>query len=672
LKESINGATMDSPLPALPHRTATLLKVLADMPTDLGPKDDWTAVCEAADELEKAASTLASAVPHLVQSLGHDHWFVRETAAGILGSLGSAAADAAPMLVERLRDEDDEVRREAIWALGEIGCATEQAISSLIHAAEADHGLGGGNKYMAIEALGKMGPAAAVAAPRLAPVLGASDASLRFVAAVALLKIGDAPDQAIEQLRDDVLGRSLSQREAIAACASLGARFPRAILPALVEASRGADEAIGKAAMAALRAVGAERETDGLVWPEFADGDLSEMEVATLLQASNSPAIWIRRLAVKRMAQLLEEAKPWIKDEDRKREALKQLQGHEKAIRKAIPTGLRDVHAGVRLEAAKALNFDTFLEDPMPPDIEAGLIAATRDSSEHVRHEAVDLLKTGYPSVAAIPPAQEALNDPSEKMRVGALVILAKFGPQSKQAEESLVRLLGDPSPEVRVEAANALARMGSHISAAAEKLLAMLGTATEHTAWVYNAHGVLGEEIFPDEYRRQALRLAVDCSNVDIRYSAMSLICRLKTPEPENLALWRRALADPEQKVRKQAFHILKYLRLPAAALFACLEPLLVHPNEAIRLDANEALRGRADVVLAEALARRARLDVADDAAAAMQQPLAELESELIQEIREGKKFHAIRRVRQAGMSLVEAKRFIESIESRLPQNGQ
>jgi HEAT repeat protein len=171
---------------AIPH----LMIVLADSHEEVR----WVAE-EALNKIDsrwwlnKAANR---AVPHLVKALSDRESDVRRAAAEALGSMGSAAQPAIPYLVKTLADNKNYVRKAATCALDNIDQQwwqdkrASRATPLLIKALGNSHWI---TRLTAVEALEKMGPAAALAITPLTKALVDGNHSVRKAAGVALGKI---------------------------------------------------------------------------------------------------------------------------------------------------------------------------------------------------------------------------------------------------------------------------------------------------------------------------------------------------------------------------------------------------------------------------------------------------------------------------------------------------
>ncbi len=127
------------------------------------------------------------AVPHMVELLEENDWWLRAAAADVLGDLGTTASDAVPHLTYALDDEAEWVRRNAVEALGNIGPAAEAAVPALSHRLQDSENW---IRHNAALSLAKIGPAAAEAVPALRKNIDDEDRYARANAAVALERIG--------------------------------------------------------------------------------------------------------------------------------------------------------------------------------------------------------------------------------------------------------------------------------------------------------------------------------------------------------------------------------------------------------------------------------------------------------------------------------------------------
>jgi HEAT repeat protein len=209
------------------------LPVLAALLSDRDPQ----IAAGAASALGEMGLQAQAAVPALTTALRNNDWAVRATAARALGVIGPAAASAAPELINRLRQVQPSERGEnlelpfLVDALGQLGSKASAAVPRLAWLARGENpqiaacslkalGEMGPDAVPALleilqmnsspfklsytaNALGRIGPTALSAAPRLREWLGADvHSGLRASAALALWKMGQRDDSIIQTLID--------------------------------------------------------------------------------------------------------------------------------------------------------------------------------------------------------------------------------------------------------------------------------------------------------------------------------------------------------------------------------------------------------------------------------------------------------------------------------------
>ena len=127
------------------------------------------------------------AVPHMVELLDGNDWWLRAAAADVLGDLGTTASDTVPHLTRVLDDEAEWVRRNAVEALGNIGPAAAEAVPALSRRLQDSESW---IRHNAALALAKIGPTATEAVPALRKNIDDEDRYARANAVVALERIG--------------------------------------------------------------------------------------------------------------------------------------------------------------------------------------------------------------------------------------------------------------------------------------------------------------------------------------------------------------------------------------------------------------------------------------------------------------------------------------------------
>ena len=184
-----------------------------------------------------------SAVPRLIEALGHKDRLVRRGAAESLGRLGRAATGAVDALIGLLEDEDWHVPHLAATALGRIGPEARAAIPALT-AIVADERNDTQLRHSAAEALGRLGPEARAAIPALIETLSGESAHVAWQAAATLGVFGG---QAVPGLIEAFSSESSDRKVRCRAADALGRIGPdaRCAAEALIEALSDAQPATG-------------------------------------------------------------------------------------------------------------------------------------------------------------------------------------------------------------------------------------------------------------------------------------------------------------------------------------------------------------------------------------------------------------------------------------------
>src|SRR6185295_6535314 len=120
--------------------------------------------------------------------LGSEEAGVRKKAARAAGLGGHGAVALVPVLAKLLSDKsekDEAVRRTALLAIASLGHDGAEAKDAVVKLLDDPEMLAD-----AADALGRMGPAARSAQPRLAALLSHADVSVRWVAVRAMSQIG--------------------------------------------------------------------------------------------------------------------------------------------------------------------------------------------------------------------------------------------------------------------------------------------------------------------------------------------------------------------------------------------------------------------------------------------------------------------------------------------------
>jgi hypothetical protein len=135
-------------------------------------------------DLEPLGAAAGPAVGAVIPKLEVEDRHIRVKAAEVLAAVGALAGAAIPALLETaVRQEDTELRRAALEALGAIGRRPAQVVPTLLSLIQTNDG---GLSFWAADALGRFGPAAAIAAEPLTKLLRKGNAAAAHpLAAVA-------------------------------------------------------------------------------------------------------------------------------------------------------------------------------------------------------------------------------------------------------------------------------------------------------------------------------------------------------------------------------------------------------------------------------------------------------------------------------------------------------
>jgi HEAT repeat protein len=230
---------------------------------------------EAAQELGPLAAPLA---PALIACLESEYLIVRCLAVMALEAIGEAAladlvatfaendrglssavalvmsgigAPSVPFLVRILESEEEPlVRLEAVQALGRIGPAAESALPTLTDALLAEQGQ---TRHSVAEVISQIGPAAV---PHLLPLLQHQSRFVRYEAAWALGHLGPLASQAVPELNR--LSSDPAANVRFAAVEALGRLGPAAssAVPSLINALYDHEDSVCRAAARTLAGLG--------------------------------------------------------------------------------------------------------------------------------------------------------------------------------------------------------------------------------------------------------------------------------------------------------------------------------------------------------------------------------------------------------------------------------
>ena len=151
----------------------------------------------------------------------------------------------------------------------------------------------------------------------------------------------------------------------------------------------------------------------------------------------------------------------------------------------------------------------------------------------------------------SVPELMSALSDPDPKARHGALVALARIGPQVEQALPFVQGALQDPDAIVRSSAVTALARINGNAETAVPVIAPLLADpAPQVRDASFAALVQMGAAA-----RDRALRM-LRSESPAARTAALRFLLRAHNgwPAPEVVAAARQLTADPDEEVRVTA----------------------------------------------------------------------------------------------------------------------
>jgi HEAT repeat protein len=424
--------------------TVALVGILS--PTAVKAADDAASLTkalasESADERAAAADGLAalgtkakSAVPALVKALEDQDANVRGHAAYALGQIGDHRAIVVNGLFALAGDHEAIVRRAAIRAIRSLKLPHEVVMPKMVKmlqsAAPAD----------AAAALATIAEAGEKAVPFLTECLSHKEAS--YWACLALADIGPAAKSAVPQLA------KLEQREepevrlqALVALGQIGEAAKPAVSVIVKALQSDKSEGVRYAAAFALGQIGANDKQARAALAKGMESDDAFLQVITA---------W----ALARVA----------KDD-------KQVQEKATAL---ILKGLTSDKVDVRRAAARA-----FAEVNPPPEVAAPmLIKAIHDNDQSVISNAIDALASLGPKIV---PRVTENGLKNKELQLYAVRVLAKIGPDAKEAAPALAEALKDAEGEFRREVQFVLGLFGADAAPAVPELIESLSSNDDH-----------------------------------------------------------------------------------------------------------------------------------------------------------------------------------------------
>ncbi len=424
---------------------------------------------------------------------------IQANAAESLGQFGPAGLVSAPALVEALNNGDENLRIAAAKALGSLGVVSPEVLSALRTASQDDQGapalrkeaikaLGGmgvvalldliqatgvseeDTDLAAIEAIGKLGPAAHPALPTLSAILKDGRPSARQEAAKSLGKIGPA---ALPELLDALQNEPDQQvmNEIEASLAKIG---PAAV-PGLVRFLKSQDKEVISRAVGVLSEIGPPA-VPGLIVALRTEDACTRIEVLKALRGIGGSAfVGFEIAAGDEKEEISTQA---ISDTIGLAEGT--WRGHGLGVKEALPF-LVSIILTEDLQARQEAMEVLALIGPNAVDAVPVLVGALQDKEVDIRDSAAQALGAiGRQAVSAAPAIVAALQKETDlKTRRSMIQALIATDPSSTAGIiPLLITALHDP--HLRRTAAEAL---GSAGEGAAPAILAVIQESGQNTS---------------------------------------------------------------------------------------------------------------------------------------------------------------------------------------------
>ena len=364
----------------------------------------------------------------------------RPVVQAIVDLIEDVSAPAREIQVGSLYKNDEYYYRKTSYRiLAMIGPKAQAAVPALIAGLTDDQLLSSDDRAECAEALGEIGPAAAVAVPALTRCFAAYawDENVAISAAAALGSLGPAAADAVAELAhalDDNFAHANVKLEAARALQKIGPRS-RPAATVLAKSLKHRDDWVRQNAAAALVRIG----TD------------AKPVAPTLREMLSCEKTEIRPYAAVAL--------------------LKICPGDPEALSVLIAC-LQDKTIELRAQSAVAAAVLGPAGGPAVP----ALIKALEDRNDFVREWVADALgRIGEPAQDAVPNLTKALSDKTVGVRRYGAESLGRLGGLARSSEAALVAHKHDPSPDVRIQVVLALHKITGD-SAGVPMLIEILG----------------------------------------------------------------------------------------------------------------------------------------------------------------------------------------------------
>jgi HEAT repeat protein len=391
----------------------------------------------------------------------------RAAAADGLAELGAKAKSAVPALVKALEDEDANVRGHAAYALGQIGDHRAIVVNGLFALAGDHEAI---VRRAAIRALKSLHLPHDVVMPKMVKML---QTAAPADAAAALATIAEAGEQAVPFLTE-CLGHKEASYWACLALADIGPKA-KAAVPQLAKLEQREEPEVRLQALVALGQIGPAAKSAVPVIVKALQSDKSggvRYAAAFALGQIGASDKQTRTALTKGMESddaFMQVITAWALARVAKDD--KQVQEKTTAL---ILKGLTSDNVDVRRAAARA-----FAEIDPPPEVAAPvLIKAIHDNDQAVISNAIDALASLGPKIVP----RVANNGLKNKdLQLYAVRVLAKIGPDAKEAAPALAEALKDAEGEFRREVQYVLGLFGADSAPAVPELVTSLASDDDH-----------------------------------------------------------------------------------------------------------------------------------------------------------------------------------------------
>ena len=483
----------------------------------------------------------------LIAALDDKEAAVRSAAAFALGRTAQGSVAAAQAVAKKVTDPDDAVRRASVTALHAVGADRELVRPVLLKTLQS------GDPATVAAALNAFASMGEEIVDDLKQALAHDEAC--YWACLVIQEMGPVAADTVEPLTKVL--KSEEPEERLQAILALGA---------IGEKARPAGDA--------LAAILKNDEFEGARFSAaYALGQIGAKGVADdqLKESVKSDIPLLRLTSAWSLAELYPDNEDYVQQ-----------------AAEVILEGMKSDDPMVSRIAARLL-----IESDLPPETTMPVAASLLENADEAMIEhVIDALAAQ--GAKAVPRVVRALGN--EKLRLKALAVIQRIGPEASEAVNNVVPLLKSDDSEVRREALYAIAAIGSEASSAAgplSKAYLAEDTRENRLAAIYAA-GRIGPEA--KAFVPHLKKLATHPDDEQARVAALWALARIAPNDEELLAeaipAMIKALGEAELPVFKiELAHTLGDLGPKAKAAAPTLKALLNDPSVRVRAAAATAL---------------------------------------------------------------------------------